>query len=82
MPLMKVSSTTTKSENKQIPVENKIETEDHVNLYKLLLNTRYNLASIADCMPYMIASNDALMKMAREKPITLQDLRNCQCKYN
>lgn len=75
------TSTITKLESNQTPFENKIESEEHMNLYKLLLNKRYNLASIADCMPYMIASNEALMKMAREKPITLQELRNCQCKF-
>lgn len=56
--------------------------ESIMKLYQLLMNKRYELASIQDCMPYTIASNAALMEMAKQKPVSLEQLRKCQRKIS
>lgn len=54
--------------------------ESQLQLYRLLMNKRSELASMVDCMPYMIASNETLMKMSKLMPKSLQELRNSDCK--
>ncbi|XP_018574469.1 Werner syndrome ATP-dependent helicase-like [Anoplophora glabripennis] len=49
-----------------------------MKLYQLLMNQRYELAALQNCMPYTIASNTALIEMAKQKPITIEQLRKCQ----
>lgn len=51
------------------------------NVYKLLMNRRHELASRYNCMPYMIASNETLMKLANLKPCTVEELRECERKF-
>ncbi|KAJ8946901.1 hypothetical protein NQ318_008257 [Aromia moschata] len=60
-----------------IPTENK-EDKSNEKLYRLLTNKRYEIATAQDCMPYLVASNKALMDMAKEKPTSLDRLRQCQ----
>lgn len=51
---------------------------DDDTLYRLLMNKRTDLASFVDCMPYMVACNEALVRMAQLKPKSLEELRKCQ----
>ncbi|KAJ8917869.1 hypothetical protein NQ315_010782 [Exocentrus adspersus] len=63
------------------PLFNKVREDidkDCSRLYQLLMNKRYELATSQDCMPYSIASNTALMEMAKQKPITLEQFKKCQ----
>lgn len=55
-------------------------TEENSKMYKLLLNKRSQLASKYDCMPYMVASNEALMKMALAKPSSVTALTHLKRK--
>lgn len=50
-------------------------TED---LVKALLKIRTQLASESNIMPYMVASNSALIQMAQIKPVTLDQMRNAK----
>ncbi|KAK4875425.1 hypothetical protein RN001_011847 [Aquatica leii] len=52
-----------------------VENEERLRVYRLLMNKRADLATAVDCMPYMVASNEALMKMAEMKPTTIKELR-------
>lgn len=56
-----------------------IEDDETKDLYKALLKKRTELADTADCMPYMVASNEALMKISIFKPNDLLTLRNLKC---
>uniref|UniRef100_A0A182QP85 ATP-dependent DNA helicase n=1 Tax=Anopheles farauti TaxID=69004 RepID=A0A182QP85_9DIPT len=47
-------------------------------LVKMLLTKRSELATTFECMPYMIASNAALYKMATRRPLNLQELKEAQ----
>ncbi|XP_025833805.1 Werner syndrome ATP-dependent helicase [Agrilus planipennis] len=92
--LMTVSSstTTTKKNKKTAPPEVSInlndecdtsqETEfekaERLEVYKKLMGKRSELATNAGCMPYLVASNAALLKMAQAKPTTIDELRNCK----
>ncbi|KAG5899645.1 hypothetical protein JTB14_036018 [Gonioctena quinquepunctata] len=58
--------------------ENMRDKEERMKLYNLLLTERLKIASAENCMPYMVASNKALMDMAEVKPTTLEDMRNSQ----
>lgn len=64
------------SREKTVTIED-TETKD---LYKVLLKKRLELAESCDCMPYMVASNEALMKMSISKPKDIPKLRNLKCK--
>lgn len=55
-----------------------IPSEECMKLYNELMARREEIATASDCMPYMVASNEALMKMAEMKPITIKDLRKCR----
>ncbi|XP_030753566.1 Werner syndrome ATP-dependent helicase-like [Sitophilus oryzae] len=46
--------------------------------YNKLLNRRRELASAANIMPYMIASNSVLMEIAKKNPLTLKHLKELQ----
>lgn len=52
--------------------------DDDTVLYRLLMNKRTDLASSVDCMPYMVACNESLVRMAQLKPKSLEQLRKCQ----
>lgn len=75
---MEIDSNDSISENSEVDLDK----EDRMKLYRLLMDKRSTLASSFDCMPYMVASNEALMKMAQSKPITIKELRECRCKFN
>lgn len=57
-------------------VENAAEKSYRMEMYKALLTTRNDLAHNMDCMPYMVASNAALMQLAQSRPSTLTELKN------
>lgn len=59
----------------------KLENEETSMLYKLLMNKRMELAAQYNCMPYMVASNEALMNIAIMKPFNLKQLKECRCKF-
>ncbi|XP_060534740.1 bifunctional 3'-5' exonuclease/ATP-dependent helicase WRN-like [Cylas formicarius] len=60
------------------PEESKMETDERLKCYRLLINERNRLASINDVMPYTVASNAALMQIAKHKPKDLEQLRKLQ----
>ncbi|KAK5644876.1 hypothetical protein RI129_006176 [Pyrocoelia pectoralis] len=55
-----------------------VANEECLELYHQLMAKRGDLATAFDCMPYMVASNEALMKMAEMKPTSIKDLRKCR----
>lgn len=57
-----------------------IQDDGSKDLYKALLKKRLELAESCDCMPYMVASNEALMKISITKPKDLNELSNLKCK--
>lgn len=57
-----------------------IEDVEGKDLYRRLLNKRSELARDHECMPYMVASNEALMNMSIQKPYDIDQLRNLKCK--
>lgn len=61
-------------------VDSTQDKDDTSFLYRLLMNKRSELANKADCMPYLVASNDVLLQMAKRKPTTVHQLRNEHCK--
>ena len=67
-------------------VKNQTESEqqkdERISLYRQLLSKRTEMAYSMDIMPYIIASNEILMKIAQVKPCTLNQLRKMQCKLN
>ncbi|KAF2904730.1 hypothetical protein ILUMI_01445 [Ignelater luminosus] len=72
------SETRSMSDNSSETSETDVERDERMKVYRLLMSKRTDLASAADCMPYMVASNEALMKMAQVKPLTIKELRECQ----
>ncbi|XP_056635515.1 bifunctional 3'-5' exonuclease/ATP-dependent helicase WRN-like isoform X1 [Diorhabda sublineata] len=56
----------------------KEKSEENMELYRLLLEVRAELAATEDCMPYMIASNRTLMDMARLQPQNLKEMEDMQ----
>lgn len=68
--LMKVSETSSST------LEDTAEIQEEKTLYRLLLNKRSELANSVNCMPYMVASNEVLLKMAQCKPTSVHELRN------
>lgn len=67
------------------PVEKKIvvmEDEETKNLYKQLLKKRLELAAVSDCMPYMVASNEALMNLSIAKPGDIETLKSLKCTFS
>lgn len=52
--------------------------DENMDLYRLLLETRAEIAATEDCMPYMIASNSTLMDMARKRPQNLKEMEDMQ----
>nr|XP_023030407.1 Werner syndrome ATP-dependent helicase-like [Leptinotarsa decemlineata] len=59
-------------------VQELLEKKEKVKLFNMLQTERLNLARCENCMPYMIASNKALMGMAQKKPVTLKAMEDCQ----
>lgn len=59
-----------------------VEKQHRKLLYANLLTVRNNIAHGADTMPYVIASNTALMQMSRLRPTNMVDLLSYTCKYN
>lgn len=53
-----------------------MEDNNTKELYKKLLKKRAELAESCVCMPYMVATNEALMKIAISKPNDISELRN------
>lgn len=76
-----VSSTTPVVEVEK-HTEKKVTIQDDgtKDLYKALLKKRLELAESCDCMPYMVASNEALMRISITKPKDLTELSNLKCK--
>lgn len=60
--------------------ETETEKTERTAIYRMLINKRIQIALKMDCMPYMVASNEALMKMAKNKPVTMSELKQCNCK--
>lgn len=58
-----------------------VDDKETTALYTSLLTKRSELATVSDCMPYMVASTDVLMQMAIHKPVSINDLRNEHCKF-
>lgn len=58
-----------------------MEDDETRELYRELLKERLQLAEICDCMPYMVASNEALMKMSIFKPKEIDELNSLKCKF-
>ncbi|KAJ3643204.1 hypothetical protein Zmor_025928 [Zophobas morio] len=56
--------------------ETQAEIDKRMALYRKLLEQRGEIASQLDCMPYMVASNAALMTMSKLRPATLPELRS------
>lgn len=56
-----------------------LEDDEAKELYKQLLKKRQELAATSDCMPYMVASNETLMKISIAKPEDIETLRNLKC---
>ncbi|XP_055524633.1 bifunctional 3'-5' exonuclease/ATP-dependent helicase WRN-like isoform X2 [Wyeomyia smithii] len=70
------SSTSTNSSRLLEPVVLK---QDMVqDLVKSLLKKRSELATSYECMPYMIASNQALHQMATIRPLNLEEMKRAQ----
>ncbi|XP_044271277.1 Werner syndrome ATP-dependent helicase-like [Tribolium madens] len=65
-----VPSTSKQPENP----ETQEEIDARMSLYRKLLDQRTDIAAKLDCMPYMVASNAALMQMSKFKPKTIADL--------
>lgn len=63
-------------------VETQNELDERMALYHKLLNERTEIAFQLDCMPYMVASNAALMVMSKHKPKTLDDFRRLNRKFS
>lgn len=84
LPLMNLnrSSSTTSVTYSGVFDESPSEKEDDSTLYRLLKNKRSELANKADCMPYLVASNEVLLQMVKHKPTTIHQLRNEHCKQS
>ncbi|CAH1115190.1 unnamed protein product [Psylliodes chrysocephalus] len=48
--------------------------DNRMTLYRLLINKRKLIADDEHCLPYMIASNKAIMEMAKYRPQTLNQM--------
>lgn len=55
---------------------NEVKADPAEYLVKALLKIRTQLASESNIMPYMVASNSALIQMAQIKPVNLEQMRN------
>lgn len=75
------SSSTTRTPTKSESIAD-VEREnlETTILRRLLLNKRSELANVADCMPYLVASNEVLSQLAIRKPTSIYELRNEHCK--
>lgn len=71
-----VPTVSTESVEKNVDKTVTLENDTARNLYKELLKRRLELAESSDCMPYMVASNEALMKMSISKPNDINALRD------
>ncbi|CAG9819408.1 unnamed protein product [Phaedon cochleariae] len=60
------------------PSENDEGKKEVLKLYKALLNKRLELAQKENCLPYMIASNKAILDMAEKKPKSLEEVEKFQ----
>ncbi|KRT80493.1 helicase, partial [Oryctes borbonicus] len=60
---------------KIVDIEDESQKEERMKIYRELLNKRSQLASDLNCMPYMIASNEILMNLARLRPRTMDMIR-------
>lgn len=58
------------------PKQIELKTDPNEDLIKALLKIRTQLASESNIMPYMVASNSALIQMAQNKPNNLEQMRN------
>lgn len=58
--------------------ESQENVDERLKLFRLLKNVRTQLAASNDCMPYMVASDYALMEMAKHRPCDLEHLRGLQ----
>uniref|UniRef100_A0A182NL71 DNA 3'-5' helicase n=1 Tax=Anopheles dirus TaxID=7168 RepID=A0A182NL71_9DIPT len=61
-----------------LPPSQKARQDITQELMEVLLTKRSELATAFECMPYMIASNAALYKMATRKPLNLTELKEAQ----
>lgn len=50
--------------------------------FRLLINKRKLIADDEHCLPYMIASNKAIMEMAKYRPQTLNQMETMNRKYH
>lgn len=57
------------------PKQIEVKTDPNEDLVKALLKIRTQLASESNIMPYMVASNTALIQMSQIKPINLEQMR-------
>ncbi|XP_017784476.1 PREDICTED: Werner syndrome ATP-dependent helicase-like [Nicrophorus vespilloides] len=56
-------------------VESEEERKKRMDIYSILMSKRLDIASDLDCMPYMVASNEALLNMSEKKPINVAQFR-------
>lgn len=68
----------TNDTNSPTIILDEVKKEEKMKLYRMLLAKRTDLAYSLDCMPYMIASNETLMKLSELKPISIDELRECK----
>ncbi|GJQ85483.1 hypothetical protein Trydic_g23073 [Trypoxylus dichotomus] len=62
--------------NKRVcDIEDEIQKEERMKIYRKLLAKRTELAFALDCMPYMIASNEILMNLAQLRPRTVGEIK-------
>lgn len=76
---------TSTSAEVQPDAQNQMETEDDYqtqvemsdkHLEEILLGIRATLAENSDCMPYLVASNQAVQQIASKKPVSLKEFKS------
>uniref|UniRef100_A0A182SR50 DNA 3'-5' helicase n=1 Tax=Anopheles maculatus TaxID=74869 RepID=A0A182SR50_9DIPT len=78
--MLKVIKPASLYEKPQLPVVRTGKQQQDLTheLVKSLLKKRAELATAFECMPYMIASNAALHRLATRKPLNLQEMKDAQ----